>query len=465
MRSPRLAPSGLVILLGLSLACSDGRAQTSSTAIDISDSPLRTRVLPNGLEIVVFPDRTVPLVTVEFVARLGSIYETSSDNGLAHVYEHLFFRSNEATVNREDYLKDIDLLGIAYNGSTHEELSGFYLTAPSEHLAVVLRYTRDSAMRPAFRLAEVKNEIAVVQAELRRAEANPYRWLNERASELLFHRNPAFKNPNGRAASVAQVTPEALRAMHARYITPGNCALIVTGDCDPDAVFSSVATLFGDWPRSAANLPTVEPGPPLAEDQRDLRESPDVDSVFVQLSWRGPSVLDETAATYAADVLSFILRQSESRFQRALVDAGLATAVSVGYYTQRHVGPITIVLRCPTDKARAAMKTLWRELETLAAPGYFSDEELENAKTLIAAEELFDREKPTEYAESLAFWWAIGGSQYLMSQQPAYRGTTRADLERYIKRYLTGRPCVALALVPQGAGESGQFTVEDLARP
>jgi zinc protease len=187
--------------------------------------------------------------------------------------------------------------------------------------------------------------------------------------------------------------------------------------------------------------------------------------VFVQLSWRGPSVLDETAATYAADVLSFILRQSESRFQRALVDAGLAIGVSTGYYTQRYVGPISILLRCPPDKARAAIKTLWSELEALAQPGYFSDEELENAKTLLAAEELFEREKPTEYAESLAFWWAIGGSQYLMSQQPAYRGTTRAGVERYIKRYLTGRPCVALALVPQGAGATGQFTLENLARP
>jgi len=47
-----------------------------------------------------------------------------------------------------------------------------------------------------------------------------------------------------------------------------------------------------------------------------------VQNVFVEIGWQGPSVGKDTMGTYAADVFSFILRQSGSRFQRALADFG-----------------------------------------------------------------------------------------------------------------------------------------------
>lgn len=457
-RADRLVMLGWCLLGGVAFA----PAADAPVAEERESPTLVARTLPNGLEVLVFKDRSVPLVTTEFVVRLGSTFETAENNGLAHVYEHLFFRSNEATRAREEYLKGIDTLGISYNGGTREEHSSFYLTGLGEHLPVLLRYLRDAATRPVFAPAEIRNEIAVVQAELARLESNSYRWLNERMAQRLFPANPACKNPNGHETAVAAVTTEQLRAMHRDFVTPANSAVIVTGDCDPEAVFELAASLFGSWSRPAASAPAPELGA-LTESVREILESAKVSDVIVHLGWRGPSVDTETGATFAADVLSFILRQPGSRFQRRLVDSGLAIGIGVGYYTQRHAGPITFTMNCRPEQARAAIAALRSELAELGRPGYFTDEEMEHAKLALALDELQEREKPTDYAHSVAFWWAVGGTPYLLSQQQAYRGTTRADIERYVRRFITGQPGVALALVPEGTGERGLLRLEDLA--
>ena len=85
-------------------------------------------------------------------------------------------------------------------------------------------------------------------------------------------------------------------------------------------------------------FPLVE-HPPLPKSAGEMLVQP-VQNVVIQLGWQGPSIGKDDAATYAADVFSFILRQPNSRFQRALVDSGLVAGAGIGYYTQRNVGPI-----------------------------------------------------------------------------------------------------------------------------
>ena len=90
----------------------------SLAALTAADIP--SRVLPNGLEVIVLEDHSVPLVTIELAVRNGSYTEPPELNGLSHLYEHMFFKANRAVANQEAYLRTIGQLGIAYNGETRE---------------------------------------------------------------------------------------------------------------------------------------------------------------------------------------------------------------------------------------------------------------------------------------------------------------------------------------------------------
>ena len=55
---------------------------------------IQRKVLPNGLEVIVVENHGVPLVTVEIDVKNGSFTQTPEYEGLAHMYEHMFFRAN-----------------------------------------------------------------------------------------------------------------------------------------------------------------------------------------------------------------------------------------------------------------------------------------------------------------------------------------------------------------------------------
>lgn len=446
-----------------------GRTASSSVtatapARPIQQAQLVNRVLANGLEIVVLEDHSVPLVTIELAVKNGSYTEPPELNGLSHLYEHMFFKANRAIANAEDYLQTIGQLGIAYNGSTREEVVNYYFTTTSQNLRTAMNFMRDAARYPLFDKGEFEREREVVIGEIDRNESNPFYYLNLEMNNRLFYKYPSRKTPLGNRQTVSTATTDMMRLIQGRYYVPNNSALVVTGDVVPEEVFKMAQEFYGDWPRREKDpfeeFPLVE-HPPLAKSEGVVIKQP-VQSVVVDIGWHGPSIGKDNPATYAADVFSFILTQPNSRFQRALVDTGLVNGVGIGYYTQRNVGPITILFQTTPDKARAATRAVYEEIAHFNDKDYFTDEQLESAKALLEADDLYSREKLSEYAHTLSFWWASTGIDYFRGYLANLRKTTRADISRYVTTYIQGKPHIGIALISNEAQQQIQLKPEEL---
>lgn len=461
------------------------KAATPET-VRAPEAKLVNKVLGNGLEIIVLEDHSVPLVTVELAVRNGSYTEPPELNGLSHLYEHMFFKVNRGIVNLEEYVKDIDSLGIVSNGETHEELVNYYFTTTTPNFPIAMRFMRDAVRYPGFdgrwfeqlrtsdpeRFQRVhdyverqfEQEREAVIGELDRHESNPYGFLSVEMSNRLFYKYPSRKSPAGNRQTVSTATTEMMRLIQSRYYVPNNSAIVVTGDVTPAEAFRAVEELFGDWERRAKDpfveFPLVE-HPALPRSEAAIIKQP-VQNVVVSIGWHGPSVGKDDAATYAADVFSFILRQPNSRFQRALADSGLVTGAGFGYYTQRNVGPINLIAQTTPEKARAAVRAIYEEIAHFDDPDYFTDEELESAKALLEADDLYSREKLSEYAHTLSFWWASTGLEYFRGYLGRLRATSRTDISRYVKTYIQNKPHVGLALMSEESLKQSGLTTEDL---
>jgi zinc protease len=460
---PRLPALAIVLLISASPAL----AQTTAAVPLVDAPPLASRILTNGLEVIVFEDQSVPLVTTELVVRNGSFTEPPELNGLSHLYEHMFFKGNKAMVNREAYTLTLGEMGIIYNARTAEESVTYFLTTTTPNFPVALRYLRDAARDPVFDPQSLEQEKEVVVGEIDRQESNPYSVLLKGITEGLFSRYTTRKMPAGTRATVRAATPEAMQLIQERYYVPNNAALIITGDISPAAAFAAAEQLFGDWRRRPVDpfteFPLVE-HPPLAGSTGQVLTGP-VQGAVVQVGWHGPSIGKDDAATYAADVFSWILRQQNSRFQRALIDAGLANAVNFGYFTQRNVGPITLTVQTTPEQVRAALRTVYAEIERFDDPDYYTDEELESAKVALEADALFDREKPSEYAHTVSFWWSSAGLDYFRGYLGRLRATSRADIARYVRTYIQSQPHVGIALMSEAGARSSGLTITDLIGP
>lgn len=427
--------------------------------------PLRLskKILANGLEVVVFEDHSVPLATVEMAVKNGSYTEPPELNGLSHLYEHMFFKTNRATASRASYLLQLDQQGISYNGTTREEIVEYYFTSTSQNLRTALNLMRDAIRYPLFEKGEFERERRVVISEIDRNESNPFYYLNKEMNDRLFYKYPSRKNPLGSRETVSSATTDQMRLIQGRYYAPNNSALIVTGDAIPEAVFQMAQEYYGDWEKAEdpfVKFPIVK-HPPLPKSEGIVIKQP-VQNVIIEIGWHGPSIGEDNAATYAADLFSFIMRQPNSRFQRNLIDTGLATGIGIGYYTQRNVGPITILVQTTPDKARATLKAVYEEVAHFTDPDYYTDDQLESAKALLEADDLFSREKPSEYAHNLGFWWASTGLDYFSGYLAQLRRTSRGDISRYIKTYIQGQPHVGIALMSEDAANKINLTPVDL---
>ena len=456
--------------------------------------PYVSKVLANGLEVIVYPDSGVPIVTVEMAVRNGSFTEPPELNGLSHLYEHMFFKSNRAlaiyrcdlakTLGRSEYfdgqncseqlklrsqigdvsyIDAVDKSGFIRNGTTQEEYVNYYFSTTTPNLATIMRSMRDAMLYPSFDEGEFAQEIQVVLGELDRQQSEPGYYLDRTLMDKLFYKYPSRKSPGGTRETVASATTEKMRLIQSRYYVPNNSALVVTGDVQPEKIFELADNLFGIWKRGDdpfIKFPLVE-HPPLAKSE-GIFVTQDVENVIVQLGWHGPSIGKDNASTYAADVFSFIVEQPNSRLQRTLVDKGLAVAVDVNYYTQRNVGPIRITLVTTPEKSKAALAAVYNEISHFNDPDYFTDEELANAKTLIEARDLYSREKLSDYSHVLGFWWSSTGTEYYRGYYDNLRAIKRADINKYVSTYLLGKPHIGVAMMSAAAQTQANLKEADL---
>ena len=443
------------------------QGQSTATAKAAATKPaseLNSRVLANGLEVVVLEDHSVPLVTIELAVRNGSFTEPPELNGLSHLYEHMFFKKNRAILSQEAYLRSIGQMGISYNGTTREEVVQYYFTTTSPNLRTAMNFMKDAIRYPLFDKEEFEREREVVIGEIDRNESNPFYYLNVEMTNRLFSKYPSRKNPLGNRQTVSSATTDMMRLIQSRYYVPNNSALIITGDVQPEEIYKMAQDLFGDWARREKDpfveFPMVE-HPPLPKSEGGIVKQ-EVKNIIIDIGWHGPSTVKDNPGTYAADVFSFILTQPNSRFQRNLVDTGLVTGVSIGYLTQRNVGPIQIIAQTSPEKAHAAIRAIYNEVAHFNDKDYFTDEQLESAKALLEADDLYSREKLSEYSHTLSFWWSSTGLDYFRTYLPNLRRTSRADISRYITNYIQGKPHVGLALISDEAQQTVKLTPEEL---
>src|SRR5215203_4074903 len=82
--------------------------------------------LENGLEVLVLEDHTIPFSTIEIACKNGSFTEDNEYNGLSHLYEHMFFKSNRDYKSQDDFMMAVDKLDMSYNAQTLEENVTYY---------------------------------------------------------------------------------------------------------------------------------------------------------------------------------------------------------------------------------------------------------------------------------------------------------------------------------------------------
>ena len=446
--APKHRPVTVLALVAFALFVSAGRADGQRADLE---KIIQRRVLPNGLEVIVVENHGVPLATVEVDVRNGSFTQTPDYAGLAHMYEHMFFKANRSYPDPDDFIQRLGRIGAVFNGTTSEERVNYYMTVSADRMGEAVGLLSAALREPLFRQDELERERVVVLGEYDRNESNPGFRLGRAVDAKLWTDAGSRKNTIGERDVIATTTPEKMREIQRRYYIPNNSTLIVTGDVRPDDVFAVAERHLGSWERGpdpfvAHPIPPIKP---LARNEAVIVEE-NVGAVLVLMQWHGPSVGTDPNATYAADVFSDLVNQPGSGFHQRLIDSGLFQSVAINYYTLNHVGPITIIGQTTPQLLHRALAALESEIARFSSADYFTPQELDAVKTQRIVSSTFGRERASSFAQTIGFWWSVASLEYYMGYVDNMARQTAADLKSYADRYIVGKPRVTgVLLSPQ----------------
>ncbi|MCF7805074.1 MAG: insulinase family protein [Candidatus Marinimicrobia bacterium] len=452
-----MKPRILLILFALCVA--------ALPAIGAEEAPFETMMLDNGMEIVVIENHTVPLATIEIVVKNGAYTEPPEYDGLSHLYEHMFFKANKGIPSQEAYMDRARELGMVWNGTTSDERVNYFFTLSKDSLRSGMVFMKNAIRYPLFLEEEMAKENHVVDGEFDRNEASPFFQVYRATNQKMWTRFWSRKNTIGDREVILSATPEKMRTIQHRYYVPNNSALIVSGDVEPETVFAIAKEMYGDWERAADPFEEYPvPEHPPIESAVDTVVTQPVNVSMLMIGWHGPKALDDVKSTFAADVFSFILGQQTSKFQKNMVDSGIALQADISYYTLQHTGPITANIVSAPGNVLKAKEALMAEIEKFTDPDYFTDEQLETAKNLLEVDAIYNREKASEYAHTVSFWWAVTGLDYYRDYIENLRAVSRQDIVNYVNTYIKGKPHVVAALVSPETQESLQLTKGSLVQ-
>jgi len=409
--------------------------------------------LPNGLDVLVIEDNTVPLATVMITCKNGAYTEPPQFNGLSHLYEHMFFKANKDYTSQEEFINRVAALGIEFNGSTSYENVNYYFTLPGYNLKKGLKFMNSAIRYPKFDKKEMEKENVVVDGEFQRQESNPGYALNNAMQHHLWGDLYSRKNPIGDHKVINSATPDLMDSIKNKYYYPNNCLLTVAGDVKHDDVFKEVERIYGSWAASDFDPFKKWPIPefkPLEKTDYFIVESNLAKVPEIMFQWMGPDTRNDIPGTYAADIFSYILNQNSSKLNKALVQSGLATQVNIGYLTLQHVGPIILTIIPNPGKIKECLAEVKKQVAQWDMDDYLTDDQIATAKIRLEVKKAREEEVTTDYVETISFWWSAASLDYLMGYGGNLQKVNKADLQAYVRKYIKNKPyCAGLLISPE----------------
>jgi zinc protease len=214
-----MKPILFALICAFSLA---GHAQTSV--------PIEQFQLPNGMTVVVKPDRRAPTAVHMLWVRVGAIDEVDGTSGVAHVLEHMLFKGTPR-VPAGEFSRRVAALGGQENAFTAQDYTGYYQQIPANRLEDVMRLEADRFAHNQWPDTEFAKEIEVVKEERRmRTEDNPRALLWEQLNAAAFVASPYRRPIVGWMSDLDAMTPDDARAFFHRWYKPANAVVVIAGD-------------------------------------------------------------------------------------------------------------------------------------------------------------------------------------------------------------------------------------------
>ncbi|MFM7357809.1 MAG: M16 family metallopeptidase [Sediminibacterium sp.] len=418
--------------------------------------PYEQFTLPNGLNVILHQDKTIPRISVNVWYFVGSGNEKPGRTGFAHLFEHILFEGSK-NVPEGKFDEWLEAAGANNNGSTTEDRTNYYEDLPSNalELALFLESDRMGFLLSSLTDSTVDGQRDVVKNERRQSYENrPYGKAGLELPALLYPKNHPYSWPViGSMADLTAASRQDVADFFTQYYTPGNASLCIAGDIDLVQARKAVEKWFSDVP---AGKPVVPPQPPAAvlSDEKRVVMEDKVQLPRLQMVWLTPANFHPGSAEM--DLVASILGGGKNSrlYKRLVYDLQIAQNVSCFQGANRFSGEFYIAVTArPGVGLSQIEKVLQEEIERLKKENP-TDRELTRVINQNESRFLTQIERSGGFSGKAnqlnEYFFYTGNPDYFNEDLQRFKSVDPADISAAAKKYLRSDARIVMSIVPEG---------------
>ncbi|MBI2315718.1 MAG: insulinase family protein, partial [Betaproteobacteria bacterium] len=390
--------------------------------------------LANGLKILLVPDPSIDTITVNMTYLVGSRHEAYGETGMAHMLEHLLFRSTKKFSNLK---VELTQRGARYNGTTSLDRTTYYETFPASaaNLDWALEMEADRMVNANISREDLDAEMTVVRNEFESGENSAFGVLRERVAATAYLWHNYGSAVIGARSDIENVPVSRLQAFYRNYYQPDNAVAAISGRIDEAAALRLAAKHFGAIPKPERVLLPTYTAEPTQDGERSvtLRRAGEVQ--LVSALYHVPPGTHEDYA--AVDVLVALLAHVPSgRLHKGLVETGMGSYVFGHEHQLREAGSAYFGVAVRRDQPlEAARDTLLATLEGFARRPV-TEQEVERARMRLVNDIEMTIADSRSLALALSEAIAMGDWRILFLHRDRLKAVTAAQVQRAATAYL-----------------------------
>ena len=403
--------------------------------------------LNNGLKVLLVPDASKPVTTVNITYRVGSKHENYGETGMAHLLEHLMFKGSKT---HPRLWEEMSQRGVQFNGTTWLDRTNYYETfaANPDTLAWAISMEADRMVNSRISGEDLKTEFSVVRNEMEKNENSSSRILVQRVLSAAFQWHNYGKDTIGARTDVENVSIPSLQNFWRKYYQPDNAVLVVAGSFDQEATLKQISKSFGAIPRPERTLISSYTLDPVQDGERSVvvRRTGDMQTLIAAYH-----TVPAAHPDYAAfEVLAQILGDTPNgRLYKSLVETPLTTGVFSWSANLEEPGFLMFGANLRTEQQMdAAKKVLLSTIEDFAA-NPVTDEELARAKTKIDGDIRNVFNSPEQLGVALSDHIGNGDWRLLLLLRDRVKALSKADVQRVAQTWLKSSNRTTGEFIPQ----------------
>lgn len=405
--------------------------------------------LPNGLHVILHKDNTNPIVSVDIWYHVGAKDEDPGRTGFAHLFEHMMFQGS-GNVKKTEHFNYIQNAGGTLNGTTNQDRTNYFETAPSNQLELLLWLESDRMSTLQVTQENFDNQREVVKEEKRQRYDNvPYgsRW--GEMMKRLFKGQTYEWIPIGSMEDLNSADLNYAQEFYRKYYSPDNAVLVISGDIEYDNARMLAGKYFGDLKPAK----TVKRRyPELIYNQGEVKDViyDNVQLPAVYIGYKIPGTTSKDIQEL--ELLSMIMGDGRSsRLYRDIVYDKKSAKSAGSFIWDNEIGGMFIVTATAfkNTNADSLLADITRIAESFAAEPV-TDKELEKAKNSIENDYISNMQTIMGKADALASYWTFHKNTGLINTMVnEYLAITKEDIMNAAKKYLTNDNRVVLTYLPK----------------